>query len=204
MLLVQSNFNECLVAVALEDAVTLQTILQRYAVVTTKATLTAATTNEISASSMTSSFPVLDLEFASTKQSPNELTTSKRLKVTLIPVPEDCGGSAEAVRWIEQQQRLQQDQPNGRIFLPRSSHLLIIPGDLVLLDSKLLRQMVDEHVQQHIRAGAVNINQFEGALVPPPAPACTMLLVNVGELDEHGIPLKESAKVRTNSKLQRR
>ena len=55
-----------------------------------------------------------------------------------------------------------------------SSRLVVVPGDLVFLQK------------------SVNLDSL---LRPPSDSDCAVLLVDVGEVDEHGIPLKESAKV---------
>jgi len=57
-----------------------------------------------------------------------------------------------------------------------SSRLVVIPGDLVFFQK--------------------NIN-LDPLLRPPSESDCAVLLVDVGEVDEHGIPLKESVKVST-------
>ncbi len=55
-----------------------------------------------------------------------------------------------------------------------STRVVIFPGDLVFLEK--------------------NIN-LDALLRPPSECDCTVLLVDVGEVDENGLPLKESAKV---------
>ena len=55
-----------------------------------------------------------------------------------------------------------------------STRLVVVPGDLVFLQK------------------SVNLDSL---LHPPSESDCAVLLVDVGEVDEHGIPLKESAKV---------
>jgi NDP-sugar pyrophosphorylase family protein len=56
-----------------------------------------------------------------------------------------------------------------------STRVVVFPGDLVVLKKDL---------------------DLDPLLRPSPESACTTLLVDVGEKDEHGVPLKESAKVR--------
>lgn len=56
-----------------------------------------------------------------------------------------------------------------------STRIVVFPGDLVMLENVLL--------------------DLAALLRPSPDSACTALLVDVGETDEHGVPLKESAKV---------
>jgi hypothetical protein len=53
--------------------------------------------------------------------------------------------------------------------------MVVVPGDLVVLKK--------------------NIN-LDALIRSDDESACTALLVDVGEMDEHGVPLKESAKVR--------
>jgi molybdopterin-guanine dinucleotide biosynthesis protein A len=62
----------------------------------------------------------------------------------------------------------------SKIFHP-AARLLVVPGDLVLLQKDL---------------------SLDALLRPPSKSDCVVLLVDVGEVDEHGVPLKESAKVR--------
>lgn len=61
----------------------------------------------------------------------------------------------------------------SNLVAPTSS-IVIVPGDLVVAESSALARLVATH-----RQGAA---------------ALTMLLADVGETDEHGVPLKESAK----------
>ena len=58
-----------------------------------------------------------------------------------------------------------------------STRIVVFPGDLVFLDK--------------------NVMDLDALLRPPTASDCIVLLVDVGEVDENGVPLKESAKVRT-------
>lgn len=55
-----------------------------------------------------------------------------------------------------------------------STRLVVFPGDLVFLDKDV---------------------NLDALLRPPQECDCTVLLVDVGEVDENGVPLKESAKV---------
>jgi len=94
---------------------------------------------------------------------------SQCFEVTVVAMSEDCTGSAEALRQLDSS-------------IPSKSHVVVIPGDLVVLEEKILTKLVDTHRQGNI-----------GVLTEPHS-AVTMLLADVGEQDEHGIPLKESAK----------
>jgi NDP-sugar pyrophosphorylase family protein len=85
-------------------------------------------------------------------------------KITILKLPEDCFGSVDALRQVE----------DKNIVHPKT-RMVVVPGDLVVLKN--------------------NIN-LDALIRPDDESACTALLVDVGEMDEHGVPLKESAKVR--------
>lgn len=93
---------------------------------------------------------------------------SNNQDITVIKIGDDCFGSIDALRKLEQEK-----------VVPESCHMIVLPGDLVVLQPQ----------------------QFLALLQPSQdkEAACTTLLVDVGEQDEHGIPLKESAKVRSLS-----
>lgn len=103
------------------------------------------------------------------ESTPNVVMQSDKLKLTVVRVGEDCQGSAEALRQIE-----------VASVIPASSHIVVFPGDLVVFDTSAIRNLVDTH-----RQGLFKTNTMT---------ACTMLLADVGEEDEHGAPLKESSK----------
>jgi translation initiation factor eIF-2B subunit gamma len=86
-------------------------------------------------------------------------------KVTAVRVRSGTG-SAQTLRQIEEETSL----------LPPTSHVVVLPGDIVLSDVTSLTRLVHGHRQVQ------------------PLAACTVLLNDVGEQDEHGVPLKESAK----------
>jgi len=106
---------------------------------------------------------------SSSSSSSNGSSKSKnKLKITIVVLGDECPGSVEALRQVE-----------AASVIPASSHVVVFPGDLVVFDADAIRKLVDTH-RQGKNAGA-------GA-------ACTMLLADVGEEDEHGAPLKESSK----------
>ena len=78
-------------------------------------------------------------------------------------------------------------------IVPADSHLVVLPGDLVVLQAESLKRLMDRHRrgsgQQQPRWMAAAARKSS----PPPA-ACTVLLADVAEVDEQGNPLKESAK----------
>jgi NDP-sugar pyrophosphorylase family protein len=106
------------------------------------------------------------------QQSTSCFTFKGSLKITLHQLPEDCSGSMQALRDIEE----------NSIFAP-SSHVVVIPGDLVITDKLVLEQFANAH-----RQGCMDSTKT----------ACSMLLADLGEQDENGIPLKESAKAKKN------
>jgi len=91
------------------------------------------------------------------------------MKVTLHTLSDDCSGSAEALRQVND-------------VIPPNSNLVVLPGDLVVLETSVLTQLVNSHRQSNLPPNNMST-------------ACTMLLADVGEQDENGIPLKESSKV---------
>lgn len=108
--------------------------------------------------------------------------------ITVIRLNEHCSGSGDALRQMESmQQQQQQQQKNGSFsVLHPSSHIVLFPGDLVVLDDQPLKTLIQEHRQGNNTATR---NQ-KGHLLT----ACTVLLTDVCETDENGVPLKESAK----------
>jgi GTP:adenosylcobinamide-phosphate guanylyltransferase len=66
-------------------------------------------------------------------------------------------------------------QVEAKNIVHTQTRMVVVPGDLVVLKK--------------------NIN-LDALIRPDDESACTALLVDVGEMDEHGVPLKESAKVR--------
>ena len=92
----------------------------------------------------------------------------KGQRIHLVKLPsQDCYGSIDALRIIEDTKLI---HPETRI--------VVFPGDLVLLKKD---------------------SAFWNPLIRPASEdvACTAVLVDVLEQDEHGLPLKESAKVST-------
>lgn len=124
----------------------------------------------------------------------------------IVKLQSECNGSADALRFImstsiKTQQQKEDDNDNNEHneapVIPHDNHVLVLPGDLVLYgnltgtserdaDGDTLRSLVDEH-RRHYRLSV----RGDG----PPL-ALTLVLADVGETDENGAPLKESAKVR--------
>ena len=97
----------------------------------------------------------------------------------------ECFGSIDAWKQIELAK-----------IIPESSHVVILPGDLVL-------SSLEEDTKSGTVGQSSSLFGLDSMFRRPttvtkslqPSPACTMVLVDVGEQDENGIPLKESAKV---------
>jgi len=82
--------------------------------------------------------------------------------------------------------------PPSPILHPQS-HLCVLPGDLVILDPVSIIQVVETHRRAHHGIAGTSNKLDTNSTIPP---ACTLLLTDVGEVDDHGIPLKESAKAK--------
>jgi translation initiation factor eIF-2B subunit gamma len=105
------------------------------------------------------------------------LRYQQTLHISLQALPQDCAGSAEALRLLAD--------------IPSNSHILVLPGDLVVMDSSVLVQLVHAHRMGNLPPGIDEERQ------PAISTACTMLLANVGEVDEQTkAPLKESQKAK--------
>jgi len=117
-----------------------------------------------------------------------------------------CAGSADALRSISH-------------LLPSQSNIVTIPGDFVFLggqnkgneeveDGKdILSSLIDSHRRLMYASSpslvSSSLDCYSGGgggnddeIASSPVPACTMLFSDVGEEDENGVPLKESAKAK--------
>jgi dTDP-glucose pyrophosphorylase len=108
----------------------------------------------------------------------------RTMDIVMVKMQSECSGSADAFRFIEKQG-----------VVPVNSHLILLPSDLVLYghlsSSKLnganaLSSLVDMHRREF------RDSRDKGGMPL----AMSMVLSDVGEEDENGVPLKESAKVR--------
>lgn len=122
-------------------------------------------------------------------QSSNSTTTISELKyhsmdIIMVRMQSDCSGSADAFRFIDKQG-----------IVPVNSHLIVLPSDLVLYGhlssnelngTNALSSLVDMHRREF------RDSKEKGGMPL----AMSMILSDVGEEDENGVPLKESAKVR--------
>jgi hypothetical protein len=149
----------------------------------------------------------------------NELTYRKTA-ITIITLPDNCSGSAEAMRCII-----------AAAIIEKKSHVMVLPADLVLYgdlasDPGTVAGADGENGMDIHFSANMNMNNVDGDGMDSQAPdryrrtvdalgsladvhrreyrvgiekgmplAMSMLLADVGEEDEKGIPLKESAKV---------
>ncbi|CAB9512992.1 Translation initiation factor [Seminavis robusta] len=95
------------------------------------------------------------------------MESNSHMKITILTLQEECEGSIDAVRQVE---------TIGAV--PKASNMMVLPGDLVVFDPSVISNICDTHRQEGIPT------------------VCTVLLADVGEQDEHGAPLKESAKAK--------
>ncbi len=139
--------------------------------------------------------------------------------VKVVKLPTDCSGSADALRFISSlQEEGTSAEPNptdasgdemnsNSQIIPDASHVMLMPADLVLYGN--LCPASEGDVGKHaattnadILASLADIhreNYHLGLIGEGPPLAMTLVLSDVGETDSNGIPLKESAKVRTCS-----
>jgi translation initiation factor eIF-2B subunit gamma len=114
----------------------------------------------------------------------SKTASKKKLTIVNIAGKEPCSGSVEAIRRVEELQ-----------LIPSKSNLIVLPGDLVILDA------VENENKAHGSSASNPLVQL--ALTHQKgsngycSAACTVLLSDVGEVDEQsGLPLKESAKAK--------
>jgi len=115
--------------------------------------------------------------------------TLDKMSLVVAKLPTDCYGSADALRHLSDLV----DEKNKAPILPSSSHVMIMPADLILYgdlngEGDALGSLADAH-----RFGCQTVHQMPGQ--GPPS-AITMLLTDVGDFDDNGIPLKESSKAK--------
>merc|ERR1719223_709318 len=128
----------------------------------------------------------------------------------VVQLEQSVNGSAEVLRYVSQ------TKVGGSWILPRSSHVLVLPGDLILYHPQTvgeeetkrtddvvdgaLTQLANVHrstaqMMKVVGGGSTTSTKSFNVFAPPPA-AMTILLTNVGDEDENGLPLKESTKAK--------
>lgn len=164
--LVEASFEDVIIALAAEDEVTVPSLIAMGAT-------SQDCQNEVSKS------PVQRFFVGSTQ-------------LKIVHLLAECGGSADALRFISSLNQKGEDNGTGGI-IPADSHVMVMPGDLILYgdlcdqeDGDALSTLADVH-RTNFRLGMVG----QG----PPL-AVSLLLTDVSETDESGVPLKESAKAK--------
>jgi hypothetical protein len=110
------------------------------------------------------------------------------MKVRVVRLPEDCHGSADALRFLSRDVDEETNKEQQQRIIPKSSHLIVLPSDLILEGNLLNKQEKKEQcilstlIQQH--------RQWTDQS------AISMLFTDVGSEDKEGIPLKESSKAK--------
>lgn len=179
-----SDFQHVFIAIAADDQMTVPTLFEEQGNVWQSDTA-AATTSTSSTDPTTATFPQPHSVWKPVVNNNNNNASSLLLpaRVTVVRMPEECPGSAEVLRQLEG-------------LLPVKAHVLVVPGDLVVTSAATtLAALVQAHRQGQQQRQAVKTNNYFTTNETSAGPAaCTVLLHDVGEQDEHGVPLKESAK----------
>ena len=147
------------------------------------------------------------------------------MHIRVVRLPEDCHGSADALRYLsssrdtnnhnngndesespsKSESTMEEDKGEKDLqtrhcssYIPRTSHAVILPGDMIMESDLLSSSPTDDGqdvlsllVQGHRRWNATSNGSGRTGS------ACNMLLTNVGAEDKEGIPLKESSKAKT-------
>ena len=170
MTLEACRFQECVLVLAAEDKVTVPHL---------KEFLLKDDENDANSANISESMAG---NYRMTATKPNIVLESETMKITILNANEGCQGSIDALRKVEEAH-----------VVPDTSHMVVVPGDLVVFDTSVLCNLCDIHREGYYqRAGGDK--KSKDAI----STACTVLLTDMGEQDEQGIPLKESAKVRYN------
>jgi hypothetical protein len=172
-----SGFLETVIVIAQEDKVTVP-LLKELLVQDDENDAEAA--NSKSSNSVGKEDPILGTYQIIQSKPHLVLESNVSMKITVLPLHENCSGSIEALRKVEE-----------AAIVPSTSNMVVLPGDLVVLEISVLRNLCDTH-RQGYQGSPSRTNASADTYIPT---ACSVLLADVGEVDEHGVPLKESAKV---------
>ena len=192
-----SDINHVVVAVSQHDNLTLQMLNDHYksaAVSTTPLhhiSLPLGTSSNDNLGTLTSlSVPGVPTATFGTN---NKALKQQPFTISLVHLKAaDCAGSADAVRYLSSLQTISPSSSGAKTdkkpLLPLTSNVLLMTADLVLEGKGIVGLLAEAH-----RRGAVIGSATNGTSA---VSSITMLLSDVGEEDENGVPLKESAKVR--------
>eukprot|EP00522_Entomoneis_paludosa_P014964 CAMPEP_0172455496 /NCGR_PEP_ID=MMETSP1065-20121228/12092_1 /TAXON_ID=265537 /ORGANISM="Amphiprora paludosa, Strain CCMP125" /LENGTH=592 /DNA_ID=CAMNT_0013207957 /DNA_START=41 /DNA_END=1819 /DNA_ORIENTATION=+ len=178
------GFAECVVAISHEDENTMELL---------RTEIKEKTMQELDISKIKEMGPSTNASAAQSAGTSNDSTPdfssasvcmqvrlSDGLKVTIVRLGEEIEGSVGAITQIE----------SAGVVSPQS-HIVILPGDLVLFDG-LTEETKETNPGQQALAALVHAHRQ--AQTTENAAACTLLLSDFGEQDENGVPLKESSK----------
>eukprot|EP00804_Cyclotella_cryptica_P011291 CCRYP_007792-RA/>CCRYP_007792-RA protein AED:0.02 eAED:0.02 QI:109/-1/1/1/-1/1/1/533/587 len=150
---------------------------------------------------------VTDLEFNYvTPKHKKQEKTLRHMQVRVVRLPEDCHGSADALRFlsgVKNHHRESMDDSNNeeqqQRFIPLTSHAVVMAADLILEGDLLTENPSDansNHNNSHAAVLPTLIQQHRLWNASSISSAVTMLLTDVGSEDKEGIPLKESSKAK--------
>jgi hypothetical protein len=118
-----------------------------------------------------------------------------------------CVGSADALRYLSSLviQQPDKDMNHKKYLLPLNSNILLMAADIVLQGRGILGLLAEAHRRGRVIGGSSSSTPTLNATCSSTSFAIssiTMLLSDVSEEDENGIPLKESAKVCVEHHIQ--
>ncbi|GKY96701.1 hypothetical protein MPSEU_000629600 [Mayamaea pseudoterrestris] len=167
-----AGFVECVIVIAPDDKVTIPALLQQQGGGGELSTMTRCDSKHDSSSSQQLHVSLLLQKSSSSAQ--------VALRIIVYSLEEECLGSAKALACLER----------AKVVSPRSQ-IVVLPADAVVLQSNGLSKLA-----QLGRNNSFAENDDDAASAPSSSGrvACVMLLSDVAQVDEHGLPLKESAK----------
>jgi len=126
------------------------------------------------------------------------------MKIYVVSLPLHISGSADALRYLSS--LFSEGKENGKdgdssvtdYLIPTKSHIMVMPGDIVLYGNNdsmidVLSMLANAHREGYCHIQ--NLLTEERTMSLPPV-GITMLLTDVGEADEDGTPLKENTKAK--------
>lgn len=117
-------------------------------------------------------------------------TSSQIGVIRVVRLPDDCHGSADALRFLS----TDAIEEGAERHIPKTSHAVVMPSDLILEGNLLTDNPNDDASQQ--RKECVISTLVEQHKQWSTSSGVTMLLTDVGCEDKDGIPLKESSKAK--------
>ena len=121
------KFQQCVVVIASDDAVTIPLLQQHYSIRSRSNVKSKETVNEPTVAPGASSATSGRLSSAAIIPTPH----NPYFTLSVVRLPEDCSGSCRAVNYME-----------SLDYIPSESHLVVFPGDLIVLDPAPLQNLV--------------------------------------------------------------